>query len=72
MESKENIQRIAWGLSEIAESTGLSLGFLRNEVRRKSLPIKRFGRRILVLEEDLKRYLASGSQQAEVDNAPVE
>jgi excisionase family DNA binding protein len=63
MQSQETIQRIAWGLAEIAESTGLSLAFLRNEVRRKALPVKRFGRRVLVLEEDLRRYLTDGSQQ---------
>jgi excisionase family DNA binding protein len=62
MQSQDTVQRIAWGLAEIAESTGLSLAFLRNEVRRNALPVKRFGRRVLVLEEDLKKYLACGSQ----------
>jgi hypothetical protein len=69
MQSHEAIQRIAWGLAEIAESTGLSLAFLRNEVRRQALPVKRFGRRVLVLEEDLRRYLTDGSQQT---NRPSE
>lgn len=63
MQNQETTQRIAWALAEIAESTGLSLAFLRNEVRRQALPVKRFGRRVLVLEEDLRRYLASGSQK---------
>jgi excisionase family DNA binding protein len=63
MEAEGTIQRTAWGLAEIAESTGLSLAFLRNEVRRNALPVRRFGRRVLVLEEDLRRYLASGSQK---------
>jgi hypothetical protein len=69
MQSHEAIQRIAWGLAEIAESTGLSLAFLRNEVRRQALPVKRFGRRVLVLEEDLRRYLTDGSQKT---NRPSE
>ena len=55
---------MAWGLADIAESTGLSLDFLRGEVRRNALPVKRFGRRILVLEDDLRRYLTSGSPGA--------
>jgi excisionase family DNA binding protein len=58
-----NQQRIAWSLAEISESTGLSLGFLRNDVRRGALPIKRFGRRVLVLKEDLENYLTKGSQR---------
>lgn len=65
MQSNGAIQKVAWGLAEIAESTGLSLAFLRNEVRRKALPVKRFGRRVLVLDEDLKLYLSNGRPNAE-------
>jgi excisionase family DNA binding protein len=54
-------QRVAWSIAEIAEATGLSEGYLRNEVKRGALPIKKFGRRVLVLEEDLKSYLTQGS-----------
>lgn len=53
--------RLAWSLAEIAESTGLSVGFLRNEVRRGALRVRKFGRRVLVLENDLKAYLAQTS-----------
>ncbi len=56
-------KRMAWSLAEIAESTGLSLGFLRNEVRRGALPVKKLGRRVLVLEEDLRHYLAREGEQ---------
>lgn len=58
------VRKVAWSLREIAESTGLSLGYLRNEVRGKRLPIRRFGRRILVLNQDLEGYLSQGSEQA--------
>jgi excisionase family DNA binding protein len=54
-------QRMAWGLAEISEFTGLSLGFLRNEVRAGRLPVRRFGRRVLVKDEDLRAYLDLGS-----------
>jgi len=54
--------RIAWSLADIAKQTGLSLGFLRNEVRATRLPIRKFGRRVLVLDEDLRRYLSEGSR----------
>lgn len=62
MESVTN-QKIAWSLADISESTGLSIGFLRNDVRRGALVVRRFGRRVLVLEEDLKEYLIKGSQR---------
>ncbi len=54
-------ERAAWSLAEIAEQTGLSLGYLRNEVRAMRLPIRKFGRRVLVLDEDLRQYLNEGS-----------
>jgi len=56
------LQRMARSLVEISDATGLSVPFLRNEVRSKRLPVKRFGRRVLVLEEDLRDYLTRGSQ----------
>jgi len=63
MRSNVSTERIAWSLQEIAKATGLSLGFLRKEVRRGGLPVKRFGRRVLVLEADLKVYLSEGSRK---------
>lgn len=72
MEGNTTNQRTAWSLAEISDSTGLSLGFLRNEAKRGALPIKRFGRRVLVLTEDLQSYLVRGSRNEEkaegVDN----
>lgn len=61
MESYTTSQRMAWGLGEVAEFTGLSLAFVRNEVRAGRLPFRRFGRRILIRDEDLQKYLAEGS-----------
>jgi excisionase family DNA binding protein len=49
--------RRAYGVAEIAQAYGLSIGFLRNEIKSGSLPIKRFGRRVLVLKEDWEKYL---------------
>ena len=63
METFTTLQRLAWGLSEISESTGLSLAFLRAEVRAGRLPVRRFGRRVLVRDEDLKAYLSRGSRR---------
>ena len=66
MQENATIQRVAWSLAEISEATGLSLGFLRNDVRRGSLPTRKFGRRVLVLDQDLKAYLEKGSEKNEV------
>jgi excisionase family DNA binding protein len=61
MEQVLTSQRLSWGLAEISESTGLSVAFLRNEVRAGRLPVRRFGRRVLVRDEDLRVYLDRGS-----------
>lgn len=53
--------KLAWSIGEIAESTNLSSNFLRNEIKNGNLPAKRFGRRILVLDADLKTYITTGS-----------
>ncbi len=66
METPTTTPRIAWSLAEIAEQTGLSVGYLRNEVRASRLPIREFGRRVLVLDEDLRRYLTEGSNSGKV------
>jgi excisionase family DNA binding protein len=60
--------RAAWSIGDIADATGLSRGFLRAEVRRGKLPIRKFGRRVLVLSHDLDVYLKTGSK-AENDTA---
>jgi hypothetical protein len=49
----------AKSLPELAESYGLSLQFLRNEMRSGALKITRFGRRVLVLKEDWDEYVKS-------------
>jgi len=49
--------RLAWGLAEVASALGVSLGFLRKEIRRGSLKAVKVGRRVLILDQDLKRYL---------------
>jgi excisionase family DNA binding protein len=63
MEAFTTLHRLAWGLNEVSECTGLSVAFLRAEVRAGRLPVRRFGRRVLVRDEDLKTYLSQGSAQ---------
>jgi len=67
MEENINRERLAWGFSEIAKATGLSVNFLRNEEKRGRLKVRPFGRRRLVLTEDLQAYLASSQGRADSD-----
>jgi imidazoleglycerol phosphate dehydratase HisB len=62
-------RKVAWSLAEISEAVGLSLGYLRNEVRAERLRVKHFGRRVVVLDEDLRRFLAEGSPRDESEAA---
>ena len=61
-ESITTHKRMAWGLAEVSSATGLSVNFLRYEVTRGNLPVKRFGRRVLIRNEDLMTYLENGSK----------
>jgi excisionase family DNA binding protein len=70
MQETITMQKVAWSVAEISEATGLSIGFLRSEVRTGRLPVKKFGRRVLILDSDLRNYLAQGSQKdAELSDA---
>lgn len=65
------LKKIAWSLGDISEMTGLSIGFLRNEVRATRLQVKRFGRRVLVLDEELRRYLKHDEKDADGNTTQV-
>ncbi len=54
--------RLAYSVEEISEQTTLSKAFLRNEIRAGRLKVKKFGRRVLVLNEDLQAYLKRDAQ----------
>ena len=61
MDAQFTVERFGWSLNDISERTGLSLGFLRNEVRAGRLATRKFGRRVLVIDVDLRTHLARGS-----------
>jgi len=65
METQRETKRIAWSIGEISEATGLSVGFLRGEVRANRLPMKKFGRRVLIMDEELQNYLSPGRETNE-------
>lgn len=47
----------AFSVQELTRLYPLSMGFLWSEIRRGSLRVRRFGRRVLVLKEDWDSYL---------------
>ena len=61
------ISKAAWSVQEISEATGLSVPFLRRDIKRGVLRVKSFGRRKLVLNSDLQKYLESGSKGSKQD-----
>jgi excisionase family DNA binding protein len=56
----------AYSVQELARLYPISLGFLRGEIRRGALRVRRFGRRVLVLKEDWDGYIA----KADVESTP--
>ena len=53
-------RRLAFSLGEVAEQLGVSVGFLRLEVCRGRLRTVHLGRRVLIREEEVRRYLTIG------------
>lgn len=60
IESVTSRRKLALGLRDAAESVGVSVPFLRLEISRGRLKPARLGRRIVIPESELKRYLAAG------------
>lgn len=59
--------KIAYSIEEMAEQTSLSKAFLRLEIKRGKLKVKRFGRRVLIRDEDLREYLNTGSDGGQLE-----
>lgn len=56
--TKQTLQnRIAWSLAEVAEMTGLSIPFVRSQVKAGKLKITRIGRRIIVNRTALNEFV---------------
>jgi excisionase family DNA binding protein len=64
-------KRKTWGLSELAESLGVSIGFLRKEILCGNLRPTRLGTRVLVRDDEIERYLneCTDSRHAEAQSA---
>jgi excisionase family DNA binding protein len=56
--------RFCYGLSEVAEMTGLSVGFLRKLAYAGTLKTRKFGERRMIMTADLEEFL-EGEQENE-------
>ena len=61
------LARMAWSPAEVAKATGFSLGFVRKEIAKGALLATRCGRRLIVTDAELQRYLAEGSRKPELE-----
>lgn len=57
-----------WNLGEFAYINGLSVPFVRNEIRDGNLKAKKFGKRWLISRESAEEYYRHGSIGAEANN----
>jgi len=53
--------KLGWTFDELARSLSVSVPFLRLEVRRGRLKAARLGRRVVLLDVEVRRYLADAS-----------
>jgi excisionase family DNA binding protein len=65
LENGERLRpKLGWTLYELAQSLGVSVPFLRLEVKRGKLHAARLGRRVVLLDAEVRRYLAEASDRA--------
>jgi excisionase family DNA binding protein len=62
-----SVTRKAWSPIEVAMTTGLSLAFVRKQIREGGILAVNAGRRLLISDEELRRYLAEGSRKSQAD-----
>jgi excisionase family DNA binding protein len=57
-------RKLGWTLEQLAGSLGVSVPFLRLEIKRGRLRAVHLGRRIVVLDDELRKYLADADDLA--------
>ena len=59
MSNAETVSKQAYSVSDLAGQLSLSRGYLWKEIRTGALKATRFGRRVVILKNDLDAYIAS-------------
>jgi excisionase family DNA binding protein len=63
-QNKQTDQKLGWTLDELASSLSVSVPFLRLEIKRRRLRAAHLGRRVVILDAEVRRYLAQASDHA--------
>jgi excisionase family DNA binding protein len=63
-EKRFSNEKLGWTFEELARSLSVSVPFLRLEVKRGRLKAAHLGRRVVLLDSDVRRYLAEASDRA--------
>jgi excisionase family DNA binding protein len=61
VQDSNSTPKLGWTLNELARSLSVSVPFLRLEVKRGRLRAAHLGRRVVVLDTEVRRYLAEAS-----------
>ena len=56
--------KLGWTIEELARSLSVSVPFLRLEIKRGRLHAAHLGRRVVLLDEEVRRYLAEATERA--------
>ena len=56
-EQKSRSPKLGWTFEELASSLSVSVPFLRLEVKRGRLKAAHLGRRVVLLDSDVRRYI---------------
>ena len=56
--------KLGWTLEELAHSLTVSVPFLRLEIKRGKLRAAHLGRRVVLLDSDVRRYLEDAADGA--------
>jgi excisionase family DNA binding protein len=59
-ENRSN-SKLGWTLEELAESLSVSVPFLRLEIKRGKLRAAHLGRRVVLLDSEVQRYLSEAA-----------
>lgn len=60
-DKKSQSPKLGWTFDELASSLSVSVPFLRLEVKRGRLKAAHLGRRVVLLDVEVRRYLADAS-----------
>ncbi len=59
--AKHVAPKLGWTLNDLAHSLSVSVPFLRLEIKRGRLRAAHFGRRVVVLDPEVRRYLVEAT-----------